>query len=165
VVAMDILTDPLFAMVFYGSCVLIAFGLAWASSNAALARLGFIAGAHWIVYEGLLLSGWDNPVLIVAMSSAAAALSAWLGWGARYVAVATAALWIAAALIATAFFYYGAQKSMTCYLLLNATFMGRMFVLGGAGIGELAGWDGHLLHGHSVRGHGHAGTPPPRSRT
>jgi hypothetical protein len=148
---MDVWTDPFVALIFYFSLLSVAFGLAWVSDNDAYLRLGVIAVGHWMVYEWLLLRQLDNWVLIAAISCVAGTLSAWLGREAKRVAIATTALWIIGAVIAAIFFCFGAEGSMPCYLMLNATFIARMLILGGSGIAELAGRGGVMPLRHLLR--------------
>lgn len=140
-------SDPLFARLFYGAILAVAFSFAWASDNQTYLKLGLIAVGHWAAYNiAIAIMGYDRSgVILVTLSSMAAIMTAFVGRVARsYVALIMTWLWIAAATISTAFFYFRAQFASVHYVALNLTFLARMLLLGGMGLVELVRRTGHM---------------------
>lgn len=123
----------------YAAILLAVLAIAVASANDTLMKVQLVAVAHWIAYNVIISKlGYDYGVILVCLSSLAAIVTAWVGFEAHsWTALSVVMLWIVAASLTTAFYYFGLQSAYIHYLGLNLTFIGRMGLVGGAGVFEL----------------------------
>lgn len=144
----------------YGVVLALVTGIAAASRDGPirdnmLLKLQAVAAAHWIAYNIVTLRfGWDSGVALVCLSSLGAIVSAWVGFYAKsWVALGVVLLWLAGALLTTGFYYFRMQTMPLHYLCLNITFIGRMLLVGGAGVVEMVRRTRDLPLGSRARVH------------